>query len=117
MLADAMASASVCLGIFGDTEKTQRVIPNKVYEALAIGKPIITADTPAIRELLSEEAAMLVPAANPRAIADAILALRAEPARRERLANAGAEIFQNRLRARQIVGDLLEKLNLGTISV
>jgi glycosyltransferase involved in cell wall biosynthesis len=45
--------ATVCLGIFGETQKTQLVIPIKVYEALAVGKPVITADTPAIRELLT----------------------------------------------------------------
>jgi glycosyltransferase involved in cell wall biosynthesis len=48
-----ISTATICLGIFGDTEKTQLVIPFKVYEALALGKPVITADTPAIRELLT----------------------------------------------------------------
>lgn len=45
--------ATLCLGIFGDTQKAQLVIPIKVYEALAVGKPVITANTPAIRELLT----------------------------------------------------------------
>jgi glycosyltransferase involved in cell wall biosynthesis len=46
--------ATICLGIFGETEKAQLVIPIKVYEALALGKPVITANTPAIRELLTD---------------------------------------------------------------
>jgi len=45
--------ATICLGIFGETEKAQLVIPIKVYEALAMGKPVITSNTPAIRELLT----------------------------------------------------------------
>lgn len=66
--------ADICLGIFGESEKASRVIPNKVFQILHSGKPLVTRDSPAIRELLDPGMAgvYLVPAASPEALADAI---------------------------------------------
>ncbi len=65
--------AACALGIFATSAKAARVIPNKVFQALACGTPVVTADTPAARELLRDgESALLVPAGDPRALADAI---------------------------------------------
>jgi glycosyltransferase involved in cell wall biosynthesis len=73
-------AAGCALGIFGTSEKAQRVIPNKVFQALACGAPVVTADTPAARELLTDgENALLVPAADPAALAAAVRRLAADP--------------------------------------
>ncbi len=54
------------------------VIPCKVYDCMAFGKAIITADTPAIKELLTDgETVVLVNAGNPgEALAESILKLK-----------------------------------------
>jgi glycosyltransferase involved in cell wall biosynthesis len=66
--------ADICLGIFGDSGKAGRVIPNKVFHILAAGKPLITRDSPAIRELLHDDmpGIFLIPRADPLALADKI---------------------------------------------
>jgi glycosyltransferase involved in cell wall biosynthesis len=73
-LRDHIARADVCLGIFGDTGKAARVIPNKVFQILASGAPLITRDSPAIRELLSPDTpgVWLVPPADPDALLGAV---------------------------------------------
>ena len=53
-LPDLIRNSDVCLGIFGIGGKTQRVIPHKVYDAVACGIPVITADTPAIHEKFTD---------------------------------------------------------------
>ncbi len=72
--------ADVCLGIFGETEKAGQVIPNKVFQALAAGAPVITRDSPAIRELLSEDmrGVYLVPPGDPRALIAAMRRFRGD---------------------------------------
>ena len=73
-LKDWIHRADVCLGIFGDSDKAARVIPNKVFQILATGTPLITRDSPAIRELLSPDTdgVWLIPPADPAALAMAV---------------------------------------------
>jgi len=91
---EKLAAADVCLGIFGDTEKTKRVIPSKVYIAMAMGKPVITGDTPAARWLLTHrEHAFLVPVADSKALANAVIELMENRQLRERLSHNGRQTF------------------------
>jgi glycosyltransferase involved in cell wall biosynthesis len=64
-----IAAADVCLGIFGASQKALSVIPNKVYQILAVGRPLLTARTPGIQSLLNPSSAIeLVMPNSPAAI-------------------------------------------------
>jgi glycosyltransferase involved in cell wall biosynthesis len=72
--------ATCVLGVFGTSAKAARVIPNKAFQALACATPLITADTPAARELLSDgDSAVLVPAGDAEALASAVVRVCEEP--------------------------------------
>ena len=92
-----MAQSDVCLGIFGTTPKAHRVIPNKVFDALACARAVVTADTVAAREcLVHGQHAWLCPPGNAEALANVILELRDRPSARQCLAEAGYELFRQR---------------------
>ena len=84
-----IAQASVCLGIFGTSGKASRVVPNKLYECLAVGRPVITADTAAIRSAFDDGEVATVPVGNPEALAAEIRRLLADGDAREAIAAAG----------------------------
>lgn len=73
-LAQRIAAADICLGVFGDSEKAGRVIPNKVFQILSAGRPLVTRDGPGMRELVAEGASgvELVPPGDPVALLAAV---------------------------------------------
>jgi glycosyltransferase involved in cell wall biosynthesis len=79
-LVDRISAADVCLGVFGDSAKAGRVIPNKVFQILSAGRPLVTREGPGIRELVPGEAAgiALVPPADPVALLAGVERLLAE---------------------------------------
>jgi glycosyltransferase involved in cell wall biosynthesis len=69
------------------------VVPNKVYQAMAMGAPIITRSSPAIALVLAHQrSALLIPPANAAALAAAIRELR-DRELRARLGRAAREAF------------------------
>jgi glycosyltransferase involved in cell wall biosynthesis len=94
-LPEELYGAGCALGIFGTSAKAARVIPNKAFQALACGTPLVTADTPAARELLTDGvSALLVPPGDPEALADAVRRLAADRALAERIGARGLAAYQ-----------------------
>ncbi|OGJ56280.1 hypothetical protein A3D88_01305 [Candidatus Peribacteria bacterium RIFCSPHIGHO2_02_FULL_52_16] len=111
MLPAKIANADICLGILGITEKADRVIPNKAYEVLACGKPLLTGDTTAARRVLAHgENAYLSRPGDPEALAAAILRLKADPALREKLAKHGRMLTEKQFLPEKIVEPLVQWL-------
>ncbi len=95
-LPEEIRVAGCALGVFGTTAKAQRVIPNKAFQALACGAPLITADTPAARELLVDgESALLTPPGDARALAEAIRKLAGDPELARRIAGGGRDAYES----------------------
>ena len=87
--------AGCSLGIFGTGGKARRVIPNKAFQAIACAAPLVTADTPAARELLvDEESALLVPPGDAGALAGAVRRLATDSELCLRIAAGGRAAYE-----------------------
>ncbi|MXX04803.1 MAG: glycosyltransferase family 4 protein [Gemmatimonadetes bacterium] len=108
-----------CLGIFGTSDKAVRVIPGKVFVALSAGKAVITADSPAIRELLADgESAILCRRGDPEALAGAVRRLHGDRELLRRIAEGGSRVFRDHASTEQIgrsASAVLEKLVTGGV--
>jgi len=73
-LPSVIARARICLGVFSASDKAARVIPNKLFQQLAVGKPIITRESPAVETLAADHPNSIwtVPAEDPQALANAV---------------------------------------------
>ncbi len=83
-LARYQQAADVLLMPFPDTPHYRNhMSPVKMFEYMASGRPIIASDLPTIREVLTEQNAVIVPPGDPQAIAGAIQTLLNDPAQAE----------------------------------
>ena len=86
----ALKASDLALGVFGNSEKMQRVVPNKVIEALVAGTPLITGESKAVeRYFKNNEHLFLVPPAHPQALAQKIKEVTADLSRAKQIALAG----------------------------
>lgn len=92
----SMNEADLCLGIFGNTAKAQRVIPNKIYQAFAAGCPVLTAESSAEKEALTDRQNVLFcRGADAASLAEKILLLKNNDALRDHIAQGGYKLFKD----------------------
>ena len=83
--------SDIGLGVFADNPKGNKVVPNKVYQMLAAGSRIITADTIGIQEVLgNNQLVKVVPFEDGRALANAILQFKSETTKLKSVPNLTA---------------------------
>lgn len=86
---DLLAAADVCLAPLRDVPVFTTFIPSKLFEYLAAGRAVIGALRGEAAEILTEAGAVVVEPENPAALADAVRALAADPARRAAMGERG----------------------------
>lgn len=72
-LIERIQTSDICLGIFGASNKAASVVPNKVYQVVAAGRPLITRQSEAMDQFLQgyTQGIKLIPPRDSEALLDA----------------------------------------------
>jgi glycosyltransferase involved in cell wall biosynthesis len=85
-----VAKADVCLGVFGTTPQSMMTVQNKIYEGLAMSKPVITGASPTVHSsLIHGKHLYLCERANPQALAEAVRVLNSDSGLYKHIAENG----------------------------
>ncbi len=102
----ALYLAAADLLVLPDTVSKETASPLKLFEYMAMGRPIVCADLPALREVLDESGGVFVPPRDEEALARALIELARDPERRRRLGEGARRLAAEhtyRRRAERIV--------------
>ena len=95
--AAALSAANVSLVPLAPNEVFDMFVPSKMFDAMAAGCPVVlSVDGEARRILDAANAGVFVPSGDGRALADALLRLRADPDARRRMGECGRQFVLDR---------------------
>jgi glycosyltransferase involved in cell wall biosynthesis len=107
-----LAASDACIAILRNIPAFRTTYPNKVFDYMAAGRPIVLAIDGVIREVVElAGAGIYVPPGDPKALADAMLSLKKDPAAAQGMGRAArdyvAKNFDRQAQARAFLDLLL----------
>lgn len=110
-MAEVLAGADACLAILKPLELYKTTYPNKVFDYMAAGKPVILAIDGVIREVVEEaKCGLFGQPGDPQAMADAVIWMADHPQDSLNMGIAGREYLKSHYSRYQISQDLLHLL-------
>jgi glycosyltransferase involved in cell wall biosynthesis len=109
---EALAAANTCLAILKPIELYKTTYPNKVFDYMAAGRPVILAIDGVIRQVLEDaEAGLAVPPGDPQALADAVMTLARHPEMCRRFGLNGRQAVEEKFSRKQLADEFTALLN------
>lgn len=110
-MAAALACADACIAILKPLDEYKTTYPNKVFDYMCAGRPVVLAIDGVIREVVEEaKCGIFIQPGNPAALAEAIRALAKDPARSRRMGMKGRRYvekhFSRSVLAEKLIGIL-----------
>jgi len=112
-LVKQIQNADIMLGVFSNSPLFQRVIPNKVFAAIACGKPLITARLKPVSDYLRDKKDVyFCEKKNAGSLADAIETVSEDRSLRETIAGNGYKAFKKNFSTKRIGRKFLEEISI-----
>jgi glycosyltransferase involved in cell wall biosynthesis len=109
-MAEALAAADACIAHLKPLELFKTVYPNKVFDYMAAGRPLVMAIDGVSRDVVEKAGAgVIAPPGDARAIAAAIQYLADHPDEAKRMGRAGRAYLENHFDRARLAADF-EKL-------
>ena len=106
-LPELIASSDLGLGgPFGNTGQARRVITGKTFQFLAMGRPVVVGETDVDTGFVDKANCLLVPQADPAALADAVAWASGHPSELARIGQAGRDLYKSRYSIERISQEL-----------
>jgi glycosyltransferase involved in cell wall biosynthesis len=103
-----LAAADACVAILKPVEAYKTTYPNKVFDYMAAGKPVLLAIDGAIREVVEQAGCgVFVAPGDPAALSEAIRRLAADSEAAERMGSLGKAYLEKNFNREQIAARLL----------
>jgi glycosyltransferase involved in cell wall biosynthesis len=91
--------------------------PRTILEAMAMGRPVITCNTPGCREPIEhEDNGLLVAAQSPRQLADAMIRLGCDATLRDRMGERGRRVAEDRYDVHKVNASIVNLIGLSSVT-
>ena len=105
----ALAAADACIAILKPVEMYKTVYPNKVFDYMAAGRPLVLAIDGVVREAVEEAGAgLFAQPGEPQAVAQAVGKLAADPDKARKMGLAGRAYLEEHFDRRKLAAELEE---------
>jgi glycosyltransferase involved in cell wall biosynthesis len=107
-MAEALAAADACIAILKPLEEYKTTYPNKVFDYMAAGRPVVLAIDGVIREVVEAAGGgFFAKPGNPKALAEAIRTLARDPVKSREMGLAGRKYLEDHFSRENMAEKLL----------
>jgi len=104
---DVLAAADACLAILKPVELYKTTYPNKVFDYMAAGRPVLCAIDGVIRTVIEQaDAGFFIPPGNPAALAQGIIDLHQDPGEARKMGSNGRDYVVQHFDRRKIAAQM-----------